>query len=105
MGESQGRLSVPADACNFPFRARNASPRARVLVGESSCFRSTVEMIMPPRNPEMPEGTDTIVNGDEGGGNSVGFVAKGGNGSGGTTDKLVSQVREQAASLRGQATD
>lgn len=60
---------------------------------------------MPPRNPEMPEGTDTIVNGDEGGGNSVGFVAKGGNGSGGTTDKLVSQVREQAASLRGQATD
>ena len=60
---------------------------------------------MPPRNPEMPEGTDTIVNGDEGGGNSVGFVAKGGNGSGGTTDKLVSQVREQAASLRGQAGD
>lgn len=59
---------------------------------------------MPPRNPEMPEGTDAVVNGDEEGG-SGGFLAKSGNGSGGTTEKLVTQVREQAATLRGQATD
>ena len=52
---------------------------------------------MPPRNPELPEGTDQIVNGasaEEGGGKSVGFVASGGNG-GSRTDKLVSQVRDQ----------
>ena len=61
---------------------------------------------MPPRDPQLPEGTDTIVTGAsaEGGGSS-GFVAGGNGASGGTTDKLVSQVREQAASLRGQATD
>lgn len=57
---------------------------------------------MPPRDPELPEGTDQIVNGaatEEGG-----FVARGGNG-GGTTERLVSQVREQVTSLRGQAGD
>jgi hypothetical protein len=74
---------------------------------------------MPPRDPELPEGTDQIVNGaaaDEGGTESSGggFVARGGNGGGndtasssvgGATDKLVSQVRDQVSSLRGQATD
>jgi len=63
---------------------------------------------MPPRDPQLPEGTDTIVTGAsaEGGGSGGSFVASGGNGPpGGTTDKLVSQVREQAATLRGQATD
>ena len=64
---------------------------------------------MPPRNPELPEGTDQIVNGaaaEEGGGKSVGFVASGGNGAAGRpTDKLVSQVREQVDTLRGQAGD
>ena len=63
---------------------------------------------MPPRDPELPEGTDQIVNGaaaDEGGGGQGGFVARGdGNGSG-TTDRLVAQVREQVTSLRGQAGD
>ena len=63
---------------------------------------------MPPRDPELPEGTDQIVNGaatDEGGTTeSRGFVARGGNG-GGTTEKLVGQVREQVVSLRGQAGD
>ena len=61
---------------------------------------------MPPRDPQLPEGTDTIVNGasSEGGGSGGGFVAKAGS-TGGTTDRLVSQVREQAATLRGQATD
>jgi ElaB/YqjD/DUF883 family membrane-anchored ribosome-binding protein len=61
---------------------------------------------MPPRNPELPEGTDQIVGGasaEEGGGGQ-GFVARAGNG-GGTTDRLVSQVREQVTSLRGQAGD
>ena len=63
---------------------------------------------MPPRNPELPEGTDQIVNGaaaEEGGGKSVGFVASGGSTARATTDKLVSQVREQVETLRGQAGD
>ena len=61
---------------------------------------------MPPRDPELPEGTDQIVNGAsaEDGGSGGGFVARGGNG-GGTTERLVSQVREQVTSLRGQAGD
>ena len=61
---------------------------------------------MPPRDPELPEGTDQIVNGaaaEEGGGvDGGGFVARGSNG-GSTTDKLVTQVRDQVTSLRGQA--
>jgi hypothetical protein len=102
-----------------------------------------MEMFMPPRDPELPEGTDHIVNGasgssgsagggttgnagSTGGGTSVsktggtgtststdtssgggesGFVAKGDGSSGGATDKLVSQVRDQVSTLRGQATD
>ena len=61
---------------------------------------------MPPRDPELPEGTDQIVNGaaTEDGGGSGGFVARGGNG-GGTTERLVSQVRDQVSNLRGQAGD
>ncbi|MGZ8349813.1 MAG: hypothetical protein ACXWU2_07270 [Allosphingosinicella sp.] len=58
---------------------------------------------MPPRDPELPEGTNAIVDGaaaDDGGGTSGGFVAKGG-----ATDRLVTQVRDQVGSLRGQATD
>jgi hypothetical protein len=70
-------------------------------------------MIMPPRDPELPEGTDQIINGagsDETGdpGTSGGFVASGGGDTGttgGATDKLVSQVRDQVANLRGTATD
>ncbi len=68
---------------------------------------------MPPRDPQLPEGTDQIVSGaaaddsSGGGANGGGFVAKGGGDDtgGSTTDKLVSQVREQVTSLRGQATD
>ena len=86
---------------------------------------------MPPRDPELPEGTDHIINGasgssgaagssggTEGGGRSSparssrtgtssegGFVAKGDSGTDGATDKLVSQVRDQVSTLRGQATD
>jgi len=59
---------------------------------------------MPPRDPELPEGTDQIVNGASSEGESGGFVARGSN-NGGTTEKLVSQVRDQVASLRGQAGD
>lgn len=63
---------------------------------------------MPPRNPELPEGTDQIVSGaaDEGGGAQGGFVAKaepqGGSG-GDTSDRLITTVKEQVAGLRGQA--
>lgn len=68
---------------------------------------------MPPRDPQLPEGTDQIVSGaatddaSGGGANGGGFVAKGGGDDtgGSTTDKLVSQVRDQVTSLRGQATD
>ena len=61
---------------------------------------------MPPRDPELPEGTDQIINGAsaEDGGSGGGFLARAGNG-GSTTDKLVSQVREQVTTLRGQAGD
>ncbi len=88
-----------------------------------------VEKLMPPRNPELPEGTDHIVNGAAGssgssanassdgrssaaGGSpstgnddSKGFVASASREDGGATDKLVHQVRDQVSSLRGQATD
>ncbi len=110
---------------------------------------------MPPRDPELPEGTDHIINGASGpsdtnsaasgtggtvgsgtagsgtsfgstgsgssagggstgtsvspsttgSGGDTGFVAQGDNSSGGATDKLVSQVRDQVSTLRGQATD
>ena len=107
---------------------------------------------MPPRDPELPEGTDHIINGaagasdndpgftgttgssgtgatgatgasaqsgsqtetgtsvsrstasSTGSGTDSGFVAKGDD-KGGATDKLVSQVRDQVSTLRGQATD
>lgn len=69
---------------------------------------------MPPRDPELPEGTDHVVQGAagsstnsngnggrrSGGGSSSGFIAT----SDGGTEKLVSQVREQVSSLRGKAT-
>ena len=54
---------------------------------------------MPPRDPELPEGTDHVVAGAS---KTGGFVATG-NSSGG--DKLVSQVRDQVVGLRGQAGD
>lgn len=60
---------------------------------------------MPPRQPELPEGTDQIVagastEGDEGSG---GFVARRDGSGSGTTDRLVTQARDQIATLRGQA--
>ncbi|HEV2816588.1 MAG TPA: hypothetical protein VGW40_05135 [Allosphingosinicella sp.] len=58
---------------------------------------------MPPRQPALPEGTDHIVRGAsaEGSESGGGFVAAAGGGSG--TDRLVSQVKDQVTSLRGQA--
>ena len=61
---------------------------------------------MPPRQPALPEGTDHIVAGASGsseGQNGHGFVATAGGSTG--TDRLVSQVKDQVTSLRGQATD
>jgi ElaB/YqjD/DUF883 family membrane-anchored ribosome-binding protein len=65
---------------------------------------------MPPRDPELPEGTDAIVSGaSRESGTGSGFVAAGGNETGdgsatrGATDKLVTQVRDQVSTLRDQA--
>jgi ElaB/YqjD/DUF883 family membrane-anchored ribosome-binding protein len=61
---------------------------------------------MPPRQPALPEGTDHIVAGASGssdGQEGGGFVASAGGSSG--TDRLVSQVKDQVTSLRGQAAD
>ena len=59
------------------------------------------------REPQLPEGTDQIVTGAsaEGGGTNGGFVATAGSGVRDATDRLVSQVRDQVTSLRGQAGD
>jgi len=64
------------------------------------------DFIMPPRQPALPEGTDHIIAGASGsseGQEGNGFVASARGSSG--TDRLVSQVRDQVTSLRGQATD
>lgn len=60
---------------------------------------------MPPRNPELPEGTDQIVAGagTEDSENKGGFVARSDGDGGGTTERLVTQARDQLTSLRGQA--
>lgn len=67
---------------------------------------------MPRRDPELPEGTDKIINGaSETGETSGGFVATrdtGNAAAGGSreaTDKLVRQVKDQVSSFRGQAGD
>lgn len=70
---------------------------------------------MPPRDQDLPEGTDKVIagasktgTGSTGGGNSGGgFVAKsgGGSSSGAGADKIVSQVRDQVYGLRDQATE
>lgn len=61
---------------------------------------------MPPRNPELPEGTDQIVAGASAEGGSSGnggFVARSGESARETTDRLVTQARDQISTLRGQA--
>ena len=60
------------------------------------------------RQPQLPEGTDQIVTGaanDGGSSSNGGFVATAGTGVRDATDKLVSQVRDQVTTLRGQAGD
>jgi ElaB/YqjD/DUF883 family membrane-anchored ribosome-binding protein len=62
---------------------------------------------MPRRDSELPEGTDQVVAGASAeGGSDGGFVARA-EPSGGTardtTERLVTQARDQIASLRGQA--
>ena len=72
---------------------------------------------MPPRNPELPEGTDHIINGamERGAGTSAstgssgGFVGSGqADDTGGaagtrTRDKAVAQIKERSSALRDQA--
>jgi len=63
---------------------------------------------MPPRQPELPEGTDKVIGGAsaEVPERSGGFVARAGDGDaegGSTTERLVNQARDQISTLRGQA--
>jgi ElaB/YqjD/DUF883 family membrane-anchored ribosome-binding protein len=61
---------------------------------------------MPPRQPELPEGTDQIVAGAsaEGTEGSGGFLARASDGGAReTTDRLVTQARDQISTLRDQA--
>ena len=59
---------------------------------------------MPRREPELPEGTDHVVRGASAeSAGEVGFVASAGPGGSAGTDRLVSQVRDQVSTLRGQA--
>lgn len=59
---------------------------------------------MPPRQPELPEGTDQIIEGASAEGNEGGgFVARAGTTTRDTTDRLVTQARDQIATIRGQA--
>ena len=61
---------------------------------------------MPPREPELPEGTDQIIEGAGTEGEGGGFVARADSGGGETTtDRLVTQARDQFSNLRGQAGD
>ena len=61
---------------------------------------------MPPRQPELPEGTDQIIEGASAEGEGGGFVARADGGGGErTTDRLVTQARDQFSNLRGQAGD
>jgi len=63
---------------------------------------------MAPRQPALPEGTDHVVRGasaEGGASDGGGFVAKAGRGGGSGTDRLVSQVKDQVTSLRGQAAE
>lgn len=58
---------------------------------------------MPRREPELPEGTDHVVRGASAEGGEVGFVASASQDGSSGTDRLVSQVRDQVSSIRGQA--
>ena len=64
---------------------------------------------MAPRQPALPEGTDHVIRGasaeGEDGADTGGFVAKAGRSGGSGTDRLVSQVKDQVTSLRGQAAE
>ncbi len=117
------QLSLPGSERKAP---------AGVLVTRFFFPPKQVEMLMPPRDPDLPEGTDKIItgssaendrgssSGDAGTTSGSGGTGSAGSGSGGgfvatrngggddgrsTTDKLVTQVREQVVGLRGQATD
>ena len=59
---------------------------------------------MPRRDSELPEGTDKIVEGAAAtAGGSSGFVARPGDSARDASDRLVSQVKDQVATLREQA--
>jgi ElaB/YqjD/DUF883 family membrane-anchored ribosome-binding protein len=90
-----GRLAT------FGVSLGNVRSPARVWSETGSVER--VEIAMPRREPELPEGTDHVVRGASAEGGEVGFVASAGQDGSSGTDRLVSQVRDQVSNLRGQA--
>jgi len=62
---------------------------------------------MPRRDPELPEGTDQVIRGASATGGEGGgaLLAANESGAGAGTERLVTQVRDQVSSLRGQAGD
>ena len=60
---------------------------------------------MPPRQPALPEGTDHVVRGASAEGESERRLRRQGRRRRSGTDRLVSQVRDQVTSLRGQAAE
>jgi ElaB/YqjD/DUF883 family membrane-anchored ribosome-binding protein len=113
-----------AGDATFVAARRNASPASPVLWRDATLVW---RKLMPPRDDELPEGTDHIINGametggdtsGGGGGASSGFIgASGGDGTGGTaaaggtkmtaTEEsgggVTEQLRGQVSNLREQA--
>src|SRR3954469_7327408 len=101
----EARISAHRRSCNFPRRPPERMRRGKVEEA-NRVRRKHWRFHMPPRQPALPEGTDHIVAGASGnsdGQEGGGFVASAGGSSG--TDRLVSQVKDQVTSLRGQAAD
>ena len=66
---------------------------------------SEMEIPMPRRDPELPEGTDQVIRGASATGGEGGGAFLAGTEGGTGTERLVTQVRDQVSSLRGQAGD
>jgi hypothetical protein len=118
----------PGDAAkcrdNAIFLSRSGTDAPAQVFGSRSRTTLTWRINMPPRDTELPEGTDQIIDGaletnasgtttgtGSGGGGGSGFIGSGADlstSAGGTAtgkgSKVIDQLKTEAASLRGQAT-